>query len=124
MKINARHSLFIGCALSMFCLEADYVRRELKTPTNPGTSVTYVVDDESYSVTLSPEDVQFIGGVLKPHVAFDRDYNKPIDKSFIKKVVGTCQCGDKRKLLERVLTDFKGIIVERLYSKLGLPREI
>jgi hypothetical protein len=124
MKVNMKYGLIIGCVMAIFCLEAAYVRRQLKEPTNPEKSVTYVADDESYSVTLSPEDIQFIGGVLKPHVGFDRDYNRPINNSFIRRVVGTCQCGEKAKLLKKVLTDFKGTIVERLYSKLGLRREI
>src|SRR5262245_38566297 len=125
IKSNFGYFLIISIVIcSVWLLNARYVRQQLKEPIVPKQSTTYVVDDESYAVTLSAEDKRKIEFILKPRAFSDEDYNRRIDNGFIRRTVATCRCGKDAEMLERVLTDFKGETVRKLFTDLGLKGEL
>ncbi len=138
---NVMHIVFVSVlSVLVLCtgLQANYTRYELK-PEQKKKTITYYTDDERYAVYLSDEDIAVIQRVLKAHTWADQDYNKPINRGFIRRIVGGCgscnqgscntkqkcqKCSAQAELLKRVLTDFKGRTVKDLYTSLGLRREI
>ena len=55
---------------------------------------------------------------------WDQDYNMRVTSSFIRRVIGGCQCGKDAIMMERVLRDFKGRTVRDLFTDLGLRNEL
>lgn len=124
MKIKFNYGLSLVYLFTVLFVRAEYKKIILKEPALPKKSVTYFADDERYAVALSFEDIRKIENILKPHITFDEDYNKRIDRGFIRRMVGACRCGTDAELLEMVLTDFKSKTVQELYTALGLRREL
>lgn len=111
-------------ALSL-SLQARYERQDFGKPERR-RQFTYFADDESFAVKLSPHDLRKLETIIKPHIMpnSDQDYNKRITEGLIKRIVGTCQCGEDAAMVEKVLSDFEGSTVQALFTALGLRREL
>lgn len=106
-------------------VHAKYEKRTFDQPKST-RNYTYFADDESFAVKLGYRDLRKIEAILKQHIMpnSDQDYNKRITSSFIRRVIGTCQCGQDAEMVENVLRDFEGHTMRELFNGLGLRNDL
>lgn len=125
--------VLIALAISLY----GYNKQELK-PAPRKKVGTYFTDDERFAIDLSEDDIVIMQNVMKRHTWADQDYNKLINSTFIRRIVGSCgsckhgspgdpkcqECTAQTELVRRVLNDFRGRTVQDLFTAIGLRREI